>query len=404
MGPSTPDRTSQLRADLQSLRIDRGAPPPKRAGRWRRRATSALLLALLIGGSLAGARMWSRRPQPVRIARAEVAPTGKDVMLPVLSGSGYVVTGERYISIGVRVPGRIDHYFVEEGQQVRAGDPLVQLDDREYRAVAERTEAALRVAQANRSLAEAELVRGRELRGQRVISQQELDVYENKAAVARATELQTQAELKQAKVNLEYTTLRAPGDGVVLAKLKEVGEIAVPGGFAGSGDLIRLANLTDMRAEVDVNESDLNRVRMGQPAYVTPDAYQDLRYDAQVVKMYPQVDRQKGTLKIEVHVRNPDARLLPDMSVRVTFLEPLSEEQARQPAVLLPAAAVRRDGSEQTFVWAVDNGRLRRVQVSVTSQIGDQVRVSGALVAHDAVVVSEDQGLVDGGRVSINNS
>ena len=88
----------------------------------------------------------------------------------------------------------------------------------------------------------------------------------------------------------------------MLAKLKEVGEIAVPGGFAGSGDLIRLANLTDMRAEVDVNEADLNRVHLGQPAQVTPDAYPDAHYDAEVVKLYPQVDRQKGTLKVEVHI------------------------------------------------------------------------------------------------------
>ena len=88
----------------------------------------------------------------------------------------------------------------------------------------------------------------------------------------------------------------------------------------------------------------------------------------------------------------------------VRTLEPLSEEQTRQPAVQLPAAAVRRDGLEQTFVRAVDNGRLRRVQVSVTSQIGDQVRVSEALAAHDAVVVSEDQGLVDGSSVSSSNS
>ena len=100
--------------------------------------------------------------------------------------------------------------------------------------------------------------------------------------------------------------LRAPTDGVILAKLKEVGEIAVPGGFAGSGDLIRMANLDDLRAEVDVNEADLARVRLGQPAEVVPDAFQDRRYAAEVVKLYPQVNRQKGTLKVEVE--DPRAR------------------------------------------------------------------------------------------------
>jgi HlyD family secretion protein len=400
MTPPVPDRDAQLREDLQSLRIDRDAPPARRAKRWGRRLRSFLLVVLGGVALLIAARFWSARPLEVRVARAEPAPAGKDFMLPVLSGSGYVVTGERYISIGVRVPGRIDRYFVEEGQAVRAGDSLVQLDDRDYRAAVARAEAALRVAEANRALAEAELARGRELRAQRVISQQELDVFENKAAVARATEMQAQAELTQAKVNLEYTTLRAPGDGVVLAKLKEVGEIAVPGGFAGSGDLIRLANLSDMRAEVDVNESDLDRVRMRQPAHVIPDAYPELRYEAEVVKMYPQVDRQKGTLKIEVRIRNPDERLLPDMSVRVSFLQPLTEEQALQPAVLVPAAAIRRDGSEQTFVWTVENGRVRRVPVTVAGQIGDQVRASGNLSAETSVVVSGDQELREGAAVN----
>jgi multidrug efflux pump subunit AcrA (membrane-fusion protein) len=153
-----------------------------------------------------------------------------------------------------------------------------------------------------------------------------------------------------------------------------------------------------------VNESDLNRVRMGQPAHVIPDAYPELRYPAEVVKMYPQVDRQKGTLKIEVQVHKPDAKLLPDMSVRVSFLQPLSAEQARQPAVMLPAGAVRRDGAEQTFVWAVDNGRVRRVNVAVAGQIGDQVRLSGDIPNGTNVVVSDDQGLRDGGAVTVTGS
>src|SRR5204862_7976107 len=106
---------------------------------------------------------------------------------PVLSGSGYVVTGDRYVSIGVRVPGRIDRYFVEEGQTVHRGEALVQLDDRDYRALVARTQAAAAMARANLTLAEADLRRGSDLYKRGVISQQELDVFKNKAEVARAT-------------------------------------------------------------------------------------------------------------------------------------------------------------------------------------------------------------------------
>ncbi len=384
-----PGHEEKLRADLASLRIDRssGAPAATRRQQQRRKTpiiAGGVLLAVvaLAAWAIAG------RALPVTVAYATLSAPGQAGPAPVLSGSGYIVTADRYVSIGVRVAGRIDRYFVEEGQSVKQGDSLVQLDDRDYRALVTRTEAGLTMARANLALAEADLKRGSALHGQGVISQQELDVWRNKADVARATVNQLEADLAQARVNLEYTLLRAPADGVVLAKLKEVGEIAVPGGFAGSGDLVRLANLTDIRAEVDVNEADLNRVRMGQPALVTPDAYPDAHYDAEVVKLYPQVDRQKGTLKVEVHVLKPDTRLLPDMSARITFLaERPPPGHAEQPAVLVPAAAVQRDTQGSNFVWVVNDGRAHRTRVETAGDVDGQVRIASGLKGGEAVVV-----------------
>ena len=402
---SAAEREARLRDDLASLRIDRGdAPAPtvrarvRRRGRRRWPAVVGLLVVLL-----AGLAVWrtAGAPQAVTVATAVVANPTDIGPAPVLSGSGYVVTGDRYVSIGVRVAGRIDRYFVEEGQSVRQGDPLVQLDDRDYRAAVARTEAGLTLARANVTLAQAELERGRALRRQNVISVQEFDILENKAAVMRATVRQLEADLAQAQVNLEYTLLRAPTDGVVLAKSKEVGEIAVPGGFAGSGDLIRLANLNDLRAEVDVNEADLTRVRLGQSAVVTPDAYPDARYAARVVKMYPQVDKQKGTLKVEVRVLEPDARLLPDMSARVTFLAdaPVDGQRAT-PAVLVPAAAVQRDAGGNNYVWVFDAGRARRVVVDTAGDVEGRVRIARGLAGGETVIVGTPP-TRDGQRVRV---
>jgi HlyD family secretion protein len=390
----------KLRAELASLRIERVASAPRAHG--RRRRWRAFLLPLVL---LAGAVVWwtvAHRPVPVQVAEATLVSSAEIGPAPVLSGSGYVVTGERYISLGVRVPGRIDRYFVEEGENVRKGDPLVQLDDRDYRAAAKQTEAAIEVARANIALAQSELERGVTLRRQAVISQQELDVLRNKAEVARATLVQLEAELQQASVNLEYTLLRAPTDGVILAKLKEVGEIAVPGGFAGSGDLVRLANLNDMRAEVDVNEADLGRVSLGQPARVTPDAYPEVHYDAEVVKMYPQVDRQKGTLKVEVKILSPDDKLLPDMSARITFLAGAKPAGGDGKAVVLaPLAAVQRDERSDSVVWVVegDRARSRRVETAEGS-IGDRVRIASGLSGGERLVVGEVK-LRDGQKVTV---
>jgi RND family efflux transporter MFP subunit len=402
MTATDPQRHERLRADLESLRLDRGAPPArqKSTGTDRRPIWIAVAVGLI---AIAAGGAWSvlGRAPTVTVAYATMSAPGQAGPAPVLSGSGYIVTGDRYVSIGVRVPGRIDHYFVEEGQNVRKGDPLVQIDDRDYRAAMTRTEAGLAVARANLNLADADLTRGRALHRQAVISKQELDVFENKAAVARATIAQIEAEVAQAKVNLEYTTLHAPTDGVVLAKLKEVGEIAVPGGFAGSGDLIRLANLTDMRAQVDVNEADLNRVHMGQAAQVTPDAFSDAHYAAQVVKLYPQVDRQKGTLRIEVHILQPDARLLPDMSARITFLAEATPHAAEKPAVLVPAAAVRRDAQGNLFVWVVSDEHAHRTPIETAGEVGDRTRVASGLKGGEAVVISDDTAVRDGARVRL---
>ena len=83
-----------------------------------------------------------------------------------------------------------------------------------------------------------------------------------------------------------------------------------------------MADLTDLRAEVDVNEVDLAQVALGQRAEVTPDSFPESHYHAEVVKLYPQVNRQKGTLKVEVRLLERDEKLRPDSSVRVAFLAP----------------------------------------------------------------------------------
>ena len=318
---------------------------------------------------------------------------------PVLSGSGYVVTADKYISIGTRIPGRIEKFLVDEADRVKAGDPLVQLDDRDYKAALESQRAKLAVAKANKDLHAIDLKRKRALREHNYASQAELDGAETLQRVDQAQIAQIEAEIAQSQVNLDYTMLRAPTDGVILAKLKEVGEMAVPGGFAGSGELIRMANLTELRAEVDVSEADLSRVHLGQNAQVVPDAFPDKRYAAKVVKLYPQVNRQKGTLKVEVQILEPDETLLPDMSVRLHFLgENQSPEAGGPPLVLAPKSAIRSDGSG-SYVWIVTNGALRRQTVRTGADQGDKVVVVEGLSGGEALVVGDAAKLADGQRV-----
>lgn len=394
-----------LRDELSSLRIERGARPARR--RARSRLPFALAGLLVVVGAVVAWRLWFGAPIEVEVVYAVREEAGQGAAgasasgATVLQGSGYVVTGEKYISIGVRVPGRIDAYLVDESESVVAGQALVQLDRRDYQAALERAKAALELARANEALARTLVERQRVLRGEDVASQSSLDVRENEWRVARARVKEAEAALREAKVNLDYTTLRAPRDGVILAKLKEVGEMAVPGGFAGSGDLIRMADLSDLRAEVDINELDIGKVALGQQATVTPDAFPEERYAAEVVKLYPQINRQKGTLKVEVRLLERDEKLRPDSSVRVSFLaEPETLPDGAPPPALVtvPRAAVREGG----FVWVVSEGRLRKQPVTLGGERGADVVVRDGLLGGEAVVTSEQGALEEGEAVRVD--
>jgi RND family efflux transporter MFP subunit len=400
------ERSRAGREDLAALRIDRGAQPTRRRPRWVGWLVAAVLVLVFAVASLAAYRLTLGRVASVRVGYAAVSGAGAVPAGELLTGSGYVVTGDRYISLGVRVPSRIERYLVEEGQQVKAGDALVQLDARQYQAALDSARADLLHARADVELRRKELVRSRELEHRNVSSQADLDVAENRLRVADAEVARLEANVAKLQVDLEDTVVRAPTSGVILEKMKEVGEIAVPGGFAGSGDLIRMANLEDIRAEVDVNEADLARVRLGQPARVTPDAYPERHYDARVVKMYPQINRQKGTLKVEVKIREPDAWLKPDMSVRIGFLADAEAPREgatagdQRPVVLAPREAIRSEAGS-SFAWVVTDGRLRRQPVELAGTSGDQVVVTKGLTGGEALVLGDAGDLREGERAEL---
>ena len=195
---------------------------------------------------------------------------------------------------------------IEEGQRVKVGDVLVRIDDRDY-------QAQLRQAYADRDLSEANIVlkraraeRLRELYRQGVQSKDSLDDAENQLSVAEAEYNKAIGAIDFAKFNVTQTVITSPINGVVLQKYRELGDTITafgqsPGG-GGATDIAQLADLSDLRCEVDINESDIAKVKMGTPATVILDAYPDDPFPATVVKIYPEADRQKGTVKVEVRV------------------------------------------------------------------------------------------------------
>jgi HlyD family secretion protein len=192
---------------------------------------------------------------------------------------------------------------IDEGMQVKAGDVLARLDAEEYTA-------ALRLAQARLTLAEAELAKA-----QGVAGKADLAIAEARVGVARA-------EVALAQYQLDCTAVRAPVDGIVLAKRVEVGTRVDPKGYQVRADICDLADLRTMDVEAWIQERDLPRVAKGQACVIQVDAFPNANYRGRVIRLQPVADRARGAVAVRVRLDVPTAneRLRPELSAIVQFL------------------------------------------------------------------------------------
>jgi HlyD family secretion protein len=386
--------------ELESLRIARAAEPKKPS----RLLPAAIALAVLAVVGAAGYVVYQRtlgRPPEVQTAIVSVKAAGQAGT--VLTGSGYIVTAHKYIVIGTKILGQIVAEPIEEGQHVKVGDLLARIDDRDYEAQLKQAYADRDLANANLVLKRARAVRLRELYREGVQSKDALDDAENQLAVAEAELKRANGAIDFAKFNVSQTVIKSPINGVVLQKYRELGDTINFGGEiqAGGGatDIVQLADLSDMRCEVDINESDIAKVKMGTPATVIPDAYPDDPFPAQVVKIYPAADRQKGTVKVEVKILQPDLKIIkPEMSAKVTF-QSIVTQTATAPTVLVPKKAIVTEGNASS-VWVVRGGTIRRTPIIVGHEFQDGIEVREGLSGGEMVIVVPAPTLKDGQAVT----
>jgi HlyD family secretion protein len=397
--PPDGQKTSAVR-ELESLRIAR-AEAPKRRSRLLPAAITIVVLAVLAG---VGYEVYLRtfgRPPEVQTAMVTVRSAGQPGVM--LTGSGYVVTKHKYISVGANVNGTIVSEPIEEGQLVKKGTLLAKIDDRNYRGLLNQALADRGLAEANVKLLATQANRLRALNREGVASQDELDQVENKLAVAQATLEKAKATIYSAQYFIGQCTITSPINGIVLKKYHEIGDNINYGGQteAGAGvfDIAQLADTGDMRAEVDINESDISRLAMGTPASVIPDSYPDQSYDAKVVKIYPAADRQKGTVKVEVHLLKPDLTIIkPELSVKVTFLAGAPKQQT-SPLVVVPKKAVVGEGKE-TAVWVIREDHAAKAPVILGREFQDGFEVKQGLEGGEMVIVVPPTTLKDGQAVT----
>jgi RND family efflux transporter MFP subunit len=382
----------------------------------------AAVVVLLLGlGTIA---YFSRSRRPVVMIAVAIKPeVGQGMTL--LNASGYV-TPRRRATIAAKITGRVAGVYFDEGTAVHNGQLLANLDDSDARraldsARADRDASQAAIAEFAVALrnSELELYRARELHKAAIVSQESFDnataqdeSLKAKLDLARRQLAASEARIGVAQQALDNCTIRAPFDGIVVSKDAQVGEIVSPvsagGGFTRTG----IATIVDMKSneiEVDVNESYIARVTPGQGVRATLDAYPDRELQARVRTVIPTADRQKATVKVRITFDRMESFILPDMGVKVAFLEdhlPAGNTKKRNPEdpsqtlTYIPKSAVR-DGSNSPFVLLVSNGKVERHAVKVGIDRGTDVAILAGVHPGDSFVVRGPKDLRDGENVEV---
>jgi HlyD family secretion protein len=440
-----------LDSDLNALKIPaelRGGAPRQGRGAGKRRLWAAVTAAAVAIAVLAFVNLRSA-PVAVELGRAEIS--ADQAPAATLVASGYVVPHYQ-VEVGSKVMGKVAWIGVEKGDRVRRGQLLVRLEEDEYRARVESARGALATAEANleelrngsrpeeiaRAQAEMESARTtyervRDLVAARVYSQQQLDdakaqydvalkTYElaklgpRQEAIeqARAAVLQAQGDLAYVQTQLEATRITAPIDGTILDRVVETGELVTTmftGDRGAKSYVVSLADLSDLRVELDINESDFGRVSMEQPCDIVLQAYLNRHYPGRVVEISPEANREKGTVQVKVQIEKPDSFVRPQMLARVSFQQAASDSQDQggapatdaAPAVTIPRSArIERNGRSAVFV--VQDGRARLQEIQTSDPGGDLLVVTQGLAGGESVVVNAPPTLEDGTRVTVNAS
>ncbi len=400
---------------LQELRIDRGQRDQyseTRSGRGPWILAGVLLLVVLLGG--AGAWYYVSQGKKIEVETATaVAPSANPGSTAILQATGYV-TPRRIATVSAQITGALTQVLIEEGEHVKAGQVLAHLDDTAARAALAQSQAGVAAAQAalvnieaNLGQARRDLVRNEDLVERKLVSQQALETartnVEMLEAQGHAQERQidlSQAAMHGAQVQLDYTTVRAPFDGVITAKSAQPGEIVSPmsagGGFTRTG-VGTIVDMDSLEIEVDVNEAYINRVTADQPAQATLDAYPDWSIPAHVIAIIPTADRSKATVKVRVAIDQKDARILPDMGVRVSFESPKSAGGPPPKGVLIPATSIVQRG-DKSVVFAIDGDHVHAHAVTAGLTFGD-LKLVQEVDSGTQIVRTPPAELSDGARI-----
>lgn len=398
--------------DISKLRIDKTADI-YRSRRFRKLLYWIILIFFsFVFGILYVKGVFSRA---IEIEVTNISRIYPSQTLTLLNASGYVVA-QRKAAISSKVTGRIISIAVEEGSHVKAGQIVAKLENEDLIASKKQAEANLKVAYYNLEHAKAELNdailsfdRIKNLYNQGFVSKADYDSaearYKKAIASVEAAEANikvSKAQIEAANVALEYTLLRAPFDAVVLTKNADIGDIVTPIGAAAEAKaaVVTIADLNSLQVEVDVSESNIHQVKVGQPCEILLDALPESRFRGVVHMIVPTADRTKATVLVKVSFIDKDRRILPEMSAKVAFLSRKISDNENKPLIAVKKdAVINRNGKNIVFV--VKKNRALETPITVGRRLGDMIEVLNGVEVGNRVVLKPLNKIKHGSKIKI---
>jgi RND family efflux transporter MFP subunit len=337
----------------------------------------------------------------VEVEVANVTQVYPSQAFTMLNASGYVVA-QRKAAVASKVTGQLVSLYVEEGSRVKKGEVIARLENNDVTAARDQAKANLNAARYNLEQAKAELHdatlsfnRNKDLIEHGYISQAESDAsearYKKANAAVEAAEAAVKANtaaLQGANVAIEYTLIRAPFDAVVLTKNADIGDIVTPIGAAANAKaaVVTVADMSSLQVEVDVSESNIHQVKVGQPCEIQLDALPDSRFRGMVHMIVPTADRTKATVLVKIRFIDKDNRILPEMSAKASFLSREVKSGEEKPRTAInPAAVITHDGKQ--FVFLIKENRVIKTPITTGAKLGDMIEVLSGVKAGDRVVL-----------------
>ncbi|MCK4591354.1 MAG: efflux RND transporter periplasmic adaptor subunit, partial [Candidatus Latescibacteria bacterium] len=273
----------------------------------------------------------------------------------------------RQVNIVPDLPGKVARIYVEEGDKVKQGQLLAELDTRTAKLGLQQAEAGLAVAQANLHSASKDWERIQKLHQKGTISPQQYEKVQLGYGVAKAQLQQAEAALDMAKHQLEVSLMKAPFDGVITGKNINEGEYINPamGGMGpGGSSVVTLMDLSKVKIKVNISEKDMKRVLIGQETRITVDAYPGKEFYGKVSKLNPTADPMSRTFKVEIAVPNKEMVLKAGMYARVKLSVVVHKD-----VLLVPEKGMlEQQGRFLLFVADGDVARMREVKPGLSSE------------------------------------